>query len=89
MNGIGSADGIARGVQLERGPDVHGKIIDFEFAKCALDQVRRPELRRSACLGIWRPLPNLAAEDWFDWAALAVMFGGVALFPFLAMVLLR
>jgi len=32
-------------------------------------------------------LPNLAAEDWCDWTALCALFGAVALFPFLAMLL--
>jgi hypothetical protein len=61
-----------------------GKIIDFEFAKRAIDQTGRPHREQRLWMGESSRLPDLAAEDWFDWTALWALFGGVAVFPFLA-----
>jgi hypothetical protein len=66
-------------------PVLRGKIIDFEFAKRAIDQPGRPQQR--LWMGESSRLPDLAAEDWFDWTALCALFGGVAVFPFLAILL--
>jgi hypothetical protein len=92
MHGIestGSADGLVKSAQPDSDPAIRGKVINFEVAKCALDHAGRPEQQRSICTGASSRLPNLAGEDWFDWTALCALFGAVALFPFLAMILFR
>jgi hypothetical protein len=63
---------------------LRSKVIDFEFARQAMDQTGQPQR-----LWVGEPsrLPDLAAEDWFDWTALCALFASVALFPFLAILL--
>jgi hypothetical protein len=68
-------------------PVLRGKIIDFEFAKRAIDQTGGPLRQQRLRAGESSRLPDLAAEDWFDWTALCALFGGVAVFPFLAILL--
>jgi hypothetical protein len=75
--------------QLESDPVLPGKVIDFEFAKRAMDQTGRPHPQQPLWVRESSRLPDLAAEDWFDWMALWALFGGVALFPFLAILLFR
>jgi hypothetical protein len=79
-----SSDGSLGRVQLKSDPVLHSKVIDFPFARQAMDQTGRPQR-----LWVGEPsrLPDLAAEDWFDWTALCALFGSVALFPFLAFLL--
>ena len=73
--------------RLNSDPILRGKVIDFEFAKRTMDQVGRPHRQQRLWVRESSRLPDLAAEDWFDWMALWVLFGGVALFPFLAILL--
>ena len=73
--------------QLKPDPVLRGKVIDFEFAKRALDQVGQPHRQQRLWVRESSRLPDLAVEDWFDWMALWVLFGGVALFPFLGILL--
>jgi hypothetical protein len=81
-----SGGSLARAL-LEADPDLRGKVIDFEFAKRAIQQTGQPHRQYRLWAGESSPLPNLAAEDWFDWTALCALFAGVALFPFLAILL--
>jgi hypothetical protein len=73
--------------RLKSDPVLGGKVIDFEFAKRTMDQTGRPRRPHGLWVGESSRLPDLAAEDWFDWTALCALFGGVALFPFLAILL--
>jgi hypothetical protein len=73
--------------QLESDPVLGGKVIDFEFAKRAMDQTGRSHRQHRLWVRESSRLPDLAAEDWFDWTALCALFGGVALLPFLAILL--
>jgi hypothetical protein len=73
--------------QLKSDPVLGDKVIDFEFAKRSMDQIRQPHRQHGLWLGESSRLPDLAAEDWFDWTALCALFGAVALFPFLAILL--
>jgi hypothetical protein len=70
-------------------PAIHCNIIDFELAKWTMDHGRQPKRPWWHGTRESRHLPNLAAEDWFEWTALYALFAAVALFPFLAMILLR
>ena len=78
------SDGSFGRAQDKPDPVLRGKIIDFEFAKRAIDQTGRPLRQQGLWVGESSRLPDLAAEDWFDWTALCALFGGVAVFPFLA-----
>jgi hypothetical protein len=84
MESAESSDGSLGRAQLKSDPVLRSKIIDFEFARQAMDQTGQPQR-----LWVGEPsrLPDLAAEDWFDWTALCALFGSVALFPFLAILL--
>ena len=81
------SDGSLGRTQLKSDPVLRGKVIDFEFAKRAMDQTGRPHREQPLWVGESRRLPDLAAEDWLDWAALCALFTGVTLFPFLAIIL--
>jgi hypothetical protein len=81
------SDGSLARAQLTSDPDLRGKVIDFDFARRAMDQAGQPRRQHRLWVGESNRLPNLGAEDWFDWVALCVLFGGVALFPFLAILL--
>jgi hypothetical protein len=81
------SDGSLGRAQLKLDPVLRSKVIDFEFARRAMDQTGRPYRQQRLWLGEPSRLPDLAAEDWFDWTALCALFGGVALFPFLAILL--
>lgn len=72
--------------QLDPDSSMRDKIIDFEGAKWALYRGGQTDGQRPVNAGGWSRLPDLALEDWFDWTALCVLFGAVALFPFLAMI---
>jgi hypothetical protein len=52
-----------------------------------MDQSGRPHRQQRLWVRESSRLPDLASEDWFDWMALWALFGGVALFPFLAILL--
>jgi hypothetical protein len=80
-------DGSLGRAQDEPDSVLSGKIIDFEFAKRAMDQTGPPLRQQRLWVGESSRLPDLAAEDWFDWTALCALFGGVAVFPFLAILL--
>jgi hypothetical protein len=71
---------------LDAGPAFQNKIIDFEVAKKALSRTGRS---RSVFSEVSSRLPDLAAEDWFDWTALGALLLAVALFPMLAILLFR
>jgi len=72
--------------QFEPDSSMHDKVIDFEGAKRALYRGEQTDGQRPVGAAGWSRLPDLALEDWFDWTALCVLFGAVALFPFLAMI---
>jgi hypothetical protein len=82
-----SSGGSLERAQLQSDPVLSGKVIDFELAKRAMDQTGRPHRPHRLWVGESSRLPDLAAEDWFDWTALCALFGGVALFPLLAILL--
>jgi hypothetical protein len=83
----GLSDQGVKPAPLESEPAVRCNIIDFELAKWAMDQAGKCERQRWPGTRDSRQLPNLAAEDWFEWTAVCALFGAVALFPFLAMIL--
>lgn len=66
----GLSDEVVRPAPLKSEPAVHCTIIDFEAAKRAMDQAGKPEQQRWPGARDFRQLPNLAAEDWFEWTAL-------------------
>jgi len=82
----GSGENLSR-ERLESDPVLRGKVIHFEFAKQTMDQTGRPHRQHGLWVGESSRLPDLAAEDWFDLTALCALFGGVALFPFVAILL--
>ena len=83
----GSSDGDGKRAQLDSGPAIRAKIIDFAVAKWVMDQAGHHQRQCAVYTEASSRLPNLAAEDWCDWTALCALFGAVALFPFLAMLL--
>jgi hypothetical protein len=85
----GSSDREVEPAPLGSEPAIRCNIIDFELAKWAMDHGRQPKRQWWHGTRESRHLPNLAAEDWFEWTALYALFAAVALFPFLAMIFFR
>ena len=85
----GSSEGEIEPAPLGSEPAIGCNIIDFELAKWAMDHGRQPKRQWWHGTRESRHLPNLAAEDWFEWTALYALFAAVALFPFLAMIFFR